>query len=672
MKYQHLFQPLDLGFTTLKNRFLMGSMHTGLEEEKNGFQKLAAFYARRAEGEVGLIVTGGVSPNIQGWLAPFSLTLQKEKQCHQHQIVTDAVHEKGGKIALQILHAGRYGYHPLCVAPSRIQSPISLFKPWALTQRGVQKTIAAFARCAKLAKQAGYDGVEIMGSEGYLINQFLVTHTNKRTDRWGGSFEKRMRFPIEIVKAVRDQVGESFIIIFRLSMLDLIEEGSSWDEVVQLAKGLESEKVDIINTGIGWHEARIPTIAQAVPRGGFSWVTQRLKPHVQVPLVATNRINTPETAEAILGLGQADMISMARPFLADPDFVRKAREEQSEAVNVCIACNQSCLDHVFKKKTASCLVNPEACRETTLIFKTTKTPKKIAVVGAGPGGLAFAAYAAEKGHQITLFEKSHEVGGQFNLAKHIPGKDEFAESIQYFYQRLQKSSVEIKLNTLADKNTLIQGEFDIVVLATGIVPRIPDIPGIQHPSVLTYIDVIQQQKPIGDRIAIMGAGGIGFDVAEFLLRPSQSATGLAHPFYHEWGIDTDYQHRGGLNGYPTPSPALQIYLCQRKESKLGKNLGKTTGWIHRTHLKRHNVQMLSGITYDKVDDRGLWITQNEKQRCLEVDNVIICAGQLSLRNLHQPLVEQQIETYLIGGADKAVELDAARAIRQGAELAARL
>tara|TARA_R110002110_G_scaffold415609_1_gene651433 strand:- start:33392 stop:35410 length:2019 start_codon:yes stop_codon:yes gene_type:complete len=670
MNYPQLFQPLELGFTQLKNRMIMGSMHTGLEEEKNGFERLAAFYAARAKGGVGLIVTGGVSPNIAGWLAPFALTLSKQKHCSEHQIVTEAVHAENGKIALQILHAGRYGYHPLCVAPSRIKSPISLFKPWALSKKGVLKTIRDFANCASLAKKSGYDGVEIMGSEGYLINQFIASHTNKRSDQWGGDFQNRMRFPIEIVNAVRQKVGDDFIIIFRLSMLDLIEQGSSWDEVVLLAKALEEQNVNIINTGIGWHEARIPTIAQAVPRGGFAWVTERLKPHVQTPLVATNRINTPEMAEKILSSGQSDLISMARPFLADPEFANKAKAQKPEEINICIACNQSCLDHVFQKKLASCLVNPVACRETELIFKTTSRQKKIAVIGAGPGGLAFSAFAAEKGHNVTLYDKANEVGGQFNIAKQIPGKSEFGDSIQYFKNRLSLSNVTVRLNHDVTSEYLYSAGYDIVVLATGIKPRIPNIKGVDHAKVITYIEAIKQIKPIGHNVAIIGAGGIGFDVAEFVLALEETHHEVNHPFYKEWGIDMHYQNRGGIIKPEKDQPSKKLYLCQRKETKLGKNLGKTTGWIHRTHLKRNEVEMLAGVKYNLIDDKGLWITQNEKQRCLEVDTIILCAGQQSLNDLYQPLIDKQMDVHLIGGAELAVELDAARAIKQGAELAA--
>lgn len=668
MKYPNLFTPLDLGATTLKNRFLMGSMHTGLEEEEKGFEKLAAFYQARAKGGVGLIVTGGVAPNRRGWLAPFTMTLMKDKQCLDHEIVTNAVHQADGKIALQILHAGRYGYHPFNVAPSRIKSPITPFKPWALTKRGIHNTIRDFARCAELAQKAGYDGVEIMGSEGYLINQFIAQHTNQRNDEWGGRFENRIRFPLEILKAVKQKVRDNFIVIFRLSMLDLIQQGSSWEEVVLLAKELERNGVTIINTGIGWHEARIPTIAQVVPRGGFSWVTARLKHEVNVPLVATNRINHPDVAESILAKDEADLISMARPFLSDPEFANKAKEERAEEINICIACNQSCLDHVFKKKRATCLVNPQACKETELIFHPTKKKKRIAVIGAGPAGLAFSAYAAEKGHQVTLFEKSDKLGGQFNLAKRIPGKAEFQESLDYFANRLRKAIVAIELNQDIKQETLSPQEFDVVVIATGISPRIPLLEGIHHAKVLSYIDVLRDHKVLKGRVAIMGAGGIGFDVAAYLIH--QNERDQTEKFCQEWGIDVSYQHRGGVIPQSDIEPPLQIYLCQRKTTKLGKDLGKTTGWIHRTYLKKNKVQMLSGVNYKKIDDKGLWITHDEKDKLLEVDRVITCTGQLPLNTLYEPLKEKFKEVYLIGGADKAVELDAARAIKQGAELAA--
>lgn len=667
MIYNKIFTPLALGFTTLKNRLIMGSMHTGLEEEKQGFEKLSAFYQARAKGGVGLIVTGGVAPNRAGWLAPFALSLTSTKDCREHAKITDAVHREDAKIALQILHAGRYGYHPLCVAPSRIKSPISLFTPWALSKRGIASTISNFVRCAKLAQVAGYDGIEIMGSEGYLINQFLVAHTNHRRDEWGGSFENRMRFPIEIIKATRESVGEKFIIIFRLSMLDLIEKGSSWEEIVMLAQALQANGVTIINTGIGWHEARIPTIAQAVPRAGFAWVTERLKQSVSIPLVATNRINHPEIAEKILERNQADLISMARPFLADPEFANKARANRSNEINICIACNQSCLDHVFQKKKASCLVNPIACRETEFKLQVAHHKKRIAVIGAGPAGLAFSSFASEKGHKVTLFEKTNALGGQFNLAKRIPGKAEFQESLDYFKQRLQKAGVIVKLNQTIQLSDLQSTEFDVVVVATGIVPRTPHIAGIEHPKVLSYIELLTGEKNIGNNVAIIGAGGIGFDVASYLLH-HQDKKADEH-FYQEWGIDKSYQYRGGLVKHTNIKSARKIYLCQRKKSKLGQSLGKTTGWIHRTSLKHHKVEMLAGVEYTKIDDNGLHIKQNGIARVLTVDHIITCAGQVALRDLYEPLKEKFEKVFIIGGADRALELDAARAIRQGAELA---
>lgn len=670
--YPHLFSPLSLGFTQLKNRLIMGSMHTGLEEESEGFKKLAAFYQARAKGGVGLIVTGGVAPNRSGWLAPFSMSLTKPKQTDSHKIITDAVHQSDGKIALQILHAGRYGYHPLCVAPSRIKSPISPFTPWALTKRGVKKTIQDFARCALLAKQAGYDGVEVMGSEGYLINQFLVAHTNQRHDEWGGSFDNRMRFPIEIIKTIRNLVGNDFIVIYRLSLLDLIQQGSSWEENVRLAKALVSAGVNIINTGIGWHEARIPTIAQAVPRGGFAWVTEKLKRDISIPLVATNRINHPRVAESILANQQADLISMARPFLADPEFANKAQAGNPEEINICIACNQSCLDHVFSRKRASCLVNPVACYETEMISKPTHKQKRIAVIGAGPGGLAFAKYASEKGHAVTLFEQAAQVGGQFNLAKKIPGKQEFQESIDYFHHQLVKSGVKINLNTRVTPDQLDTNLYDTVVIATGITPRTPAIPGITHPKVISYYDFITQNIAPKSRIAILGAGGIGFDVGSYIMHMAENHINNHENnplFYTEWGIDQTLEHRGGLLKQSTNTLPIQLYLCQRKVSKLGASLGKTTGWIHRTYLKHKNTEMLSGVEYLRIDDSGLWIKQNNETRCLEVDQIITCTGQVSENSLYEPLKSKFSEIYMIGGADKAVELDAARAIRQAAKLA---
>lgn len=665
--FKALFQPLDLGFTHLKNRILMGSMHTGLEEDKEGLHRLAAFYRERAQGGAGLIVTGGFAPNRAGRLAPFSAKLTSSKEQERHEIVTHTVHEAGGKIALQILHAGRYGYHPFIVAPSGLKSPISPFKPWVMSKRRILKTIQHFARCARLAKQAGYDGVEIMGSEGYLINQFIVAHTNQRQDEWGGSFANRMRFPVEIVRAVRAAVGQDFIIIYRLSMLDLIAEGSNWEEVVLLAKAIEQAGASLINTGIGWHEARIPTIATMVPAAAFTQVTQRLKPEITIPVITSNRINTPELANVLIAEGVADMVSMARPFLADAQFVEKARLGESKAINVCIACNQACLDQVFVNKTASCLVNPRACHETELVYQTAHYPKRIAVVGAGPAGLAFAAVAAERGHKITLFDKAKTLGGQFNLAKNIPGKEEFQHTITYFSYQLEKFEVEIRLETEAEFETL--QEFDEIVLATGIKPRIPTIAGIEHEKVMTYIEVIQGHKKPGKKVAIIGAGGIGFDVAEWLTHTLHE-----HPqqFYDEWGIDIKTQHRGGLKAAEiSPSPR-EVYLLQRKKEKLGKHLGKTTGWIHRLSLKHKGVRMISGVSYERIDDVGLHLLINEKAELLPVDSVVICAGQEELRDLYEPLKQSGKTVHLIGGAFKALELDARHAIDQACRLAALL
>ncbi len=664
--FKALFQPLDLGFTQLKNRLLMGSMHTGLEEDKGGLQRLAAFYRERAQGGVGLIVTGGFSPNRAGRLAPSAAMLTSSKEQHRHQLVTHTVHEADGKIALQILHSGRYGYHPFNVAPSGIKSPISPFKPWTMSKRRVVKTIEHFARCARLAQDAGYDGVEIMGSEGYLINQFIVSHTNQRQDEWGGTFEKRMRFPVEIVRRIRETVGENFIIIYRLSMLDLISEGSSWEEVVLLAQAIEQAGATLINTGIGWHEARIPTIATMVPSAAFAQVTKHLKPNVTIPVITSNRINTPELANALLEEGMADMISMARPFLADSQFSDKAKAGESQAINVCIACNQACLDQIFVNKTASCMVNPRACHETDLVYQTAMEPKRIGVVGAGPAGLAFAAVAAERGHRITLFEKSAELGGQFNLAKAIPGKEEYHLTIQYFKYQLEKYQVDIHLETDADLETLMA--FDEVVLATGVEPRIPAIPGIEHEKVMTYVDLIQQRRIPGNKVAVVGAGGIGFDVAEWLTHEHLVESDKS--YYNEWGIDITSAHRGGLKPPTiTPSPR-QVYLLQRKKHKLGKNLGKTTGWIHRLSLKHKKVEMLSGVTYVQIDDAGLHILIDDKPRVLDVDSIVICTGQIELCSLAEPLKQAGQMVHVIGGAYKALELDARHAIDQACRLAA--
>lgn len=670
--YPTLLTPLDLGFTQLKNRVLMGSMHTGLEEEKGGFDKLAAFYAERARGGVGLIVTGGIAPNLRGRLVPHGSQLSFPWQVAKHKKVTQAVHQEGGKIALQILHAGRYAYHPFSLAPSGLKAPISPFKPRAMSERQIRGTIRDFASTAQLARAAGYDGVEVMGSEGYLINQFICERTNKRTDGWGGSNENRMRFPVEIVRAIRERVGTDFIIIFRLSMLDLVEQGSTLEEVVALGKALEQVGVTLINTGIGWHEARIPTIATSVPRGAFSWVTAELKKHLTVPLITTNRINTPEVAERILAGGEADMVSMARPFLADPEFVIKAAENRADEINTCIACNQACLDHVFKQKRASCLVNPRACFETELTFGRVPQPKKLAVVGAGPAGLAFACYAAERGHQVSLFDQASEIGGQFNFAKQIPGKEEFHETLRYFARRLEKCGVELYLGQRQSAESLLGGGFDEVILATGIRPRTPNIPGIEHPKVLNYIDVLRDHKPVGQKVAVIGAGGIGFDVAEYLVeKKADSGTdGHRDHWLKEWGIDKQLGERGGLITPEIDAPERQIWLLQRKESKVGDGLGKTTGWIHRTVLKNRKVQMLSGVQYLGIDDEGLHIQIGEAKQCLPVDQVIICAGQEPLKELQAGLQAAGKPVHIIGGADVAAELDAKRAIRQGAELAA--
>ncbi len=672
MAYQKLLQPLDLGFTQLKNRVIMGSMHMGLEEEKQGFAKLAAFYAERAKGGVGLIITGGISPNFRGNLVPFGSQLSFWWQVGKHKQVTQAVHQHGAKICLQLLHAGRYGYHPFNVAPSKIQSPITPFKPSQMSARQVRSTIKDFAHAAKLAKKAGYDGVEVMGSEGYLINQFICARTNQRTDEWGGSFDNRSRFALETVKAVREACGEDFIIIYRLSMLDLVEDGNSFDEVVALAKGITAAGASLINTGIGWHEARVPTIGTMVPRAAFSWITERIKREVTIPVVATNRINDPQVAEDIIANGQADMVCMARPFLADADFVNKAAANKADEINTCIACNQACLDHVFQNKRASCLVNPRACYETELNFTPATSRKKVAVVGAGPAGLAFSVYAAQRGHEVHLFDKSHQIGGQFNYAKQIPGKEEFHETLRYFGRMLELHAVKLHLNSLQTVESLTAGGFDEVVLASGIVPRDIGLAGSDHPKVLSYLDVLRDHKAVGKHVAIIGAGGIGFDVAEYLTEP-HSLTLQPDAWLKDWGIDKHYQARGALlPDEATPPAERKVYLLQRKTSKVGAGLGKTTGWIHRASLKKKGVEMIAGVNYLKVDDNGLWVEIGGEERCLNVDNVIICAGQEPLRELQAGLTEQGIKTHLIGGADVAAELDAKRAIRQGAELAAAL
>jgi 2,4-dienoyl-CoA reductase (NADPH2) len=667
--FPHLFETLDLGFTKLKNRTLMGSMHLGLEEEKNGHELLASFYSERAAGGAGLIVTGGISPNRQGWLLPFAARMANRRHAAQHQVITDSVHQHDGKICMQILHSGRYGYHPFTVAPSAIKSPIIPFKPKALSKRGIKSTIKDYANCAAMAQLAGYDGVEIMGSEGYFINQFLCPRTNQRDDEWGGSFDNRARLAVEILRAIRQKVGEKFIIIFRLSMLDLVEGGSNWDEVVSLAKLIEEAGATLINTGIGWHEARMPTIGTMVPRAAFTWITQRMKSEVNLPLIATNRINTPEIAEKVLAEGHADMVSMARPFLADENFVRKAEQGRSDEINTCIACNQACLDHGFERKRASCLVNPRAGYETELNFPLTTHKKKIAVVGAGPAGMAFSTYAAERGHEVHLFEQSSEIGGQFNYAKRIPGKEEFYETIRYFNKKIELSGVNLYLGSTQTVDSLTSGAFDDVVLATGISPRSVAIPGVEHEKVLNYLDVLKHNKPVGKKVAIIGAGGIGFDVAEFLVE-EHSLTTQPEQWLKSWGIDKNYANPGALMPAEVPEPAREIYLLQRKSSKMGKDLGKTTGWVHRSSLRQRKVQMIAGVSYSHINDQGLHIKVNDTERCLEVDNIILCAGQEPLRALQAGLEATGIKTHLIGGADVATELDAKRAIRQAAELAA--
>ncbi|MDC4530029.1 NADPH-dependent 2,4-dienoyl-CoA reductase [Acinetobacter baumannii] len=669
--YPHLLKPLDLGFTTLKNRVLMGSMHVGLEEAPGGYERMAAFYAERAKGDVGLIVTGGIAPNQAGLTFAHASKLDSTEEAEKHKVITEAVHAAGGKIALQILHTGRYSYQPEIVAPSAIQAPINPIKPKAMTSAEVQQTIDDFANCAKLAQYAGYDGVEIMGSEGYLINEFIAARTNHRDDEWGGSYENRIRFPVEIVKRTREIVGENFIIIYRLSMLDLVEGGSTLEEVIQLAKAIEKAGATIINTGIGWHEARIPTIATKVPRAAFTWVTEKLKGEVSVPLITSNRINTPEMAEHVLASGHADMVSMARPMLADPEFVLKASEGRSDEINTCIGCNQACLDHIFSMKIATCLVNPRACYETELIFKEAQNQKNIAVIGAGPAGLSFAVYAADRGHQVKIFEASHQIGGQFNIAKTVPGKEEFYETLRYFNRQIElRPNIELVLNHPATYEELSQSDFDEIVVATGVTPRQLQFEGIDHPKVLSYLQVLKERVPVGQRVAIIGAGGIGFDTAEYLTHEGESGSLNPEKFYEEWGIDTHYEHVGGLKQPKVEASEREIYLLQRKASSVGAGLGKTTGWIHRTGLKNRNVKMLAGVQYDKVDDQGLHITVDGKPTVLEVDNVVICAGQESFTAMYDQLKADGKSVHLIGGAKEAGELDAKRAIRQGAELAA--
>ncbi len=665
--YPHLLEPLDLGFTQLRNRVLMGSMHTGLEENKEGLHKLAAFYEERAKGGVGLIVTGGFSPNLRGRLTPFSAEFSKVKHAKAHQVVTEAVHKHGGKIALQLLHAGRYAMHPFAQSASGIKAPIAKFAPSEMSPRQIKKTIGAFANSAELAQVAGYDGIEIMGSEGYLINQFICKRTNMRYDEWGGSYEKRMRFPLEIVKSIREAVGKDFIIIFRLSMLDLVEQGSTFEDVVLLAQKLEEAGVTIINTGIGWHEARVPTIATQVPRGAFSWVTEKVKPYVSIPVVTCNRINTPEEAERILSSGQADMVSMARPFLADPDFVNKAAQDQAQFINTCIGCNQACLDNVFKGKRASCLVNPRACYETEIVVQPAQATKTIAVVGAGPAGLACATTLAQRGHNVDLIEKNDRIGGQFRLAMQIPGKEEFRETIRYFANQIDASGVNLKLDTEATFEMLLK--YDEVVMAAGVEPRKLDIEGIDQENVVDYQTLIREKTPVGEKVAIVGAGGIGVDVATMLTEPTSHSL---DDWLHEWGIDKNMEHPGGLYPYPDSFSDKTVWVMQRKAGRVGKGPGKTTGWIHKRTLEKRGVNLLGGVSYNKIDDKGLHISVGKKEQVLDADSVIVCAGQVSVRPFEDMWQEFGGKLHVIGGADYAGELDAVRAIRQGVELAIKL
>jgi len=670
--YPSLLSPLNLGFTTLPNRVLMGSMHTGLEDRTEYFPRLAEYFSARARGGVGLIVTGGYAPNIEGWVAPFASRMTTRRAAARHRLVTGAVHAEGGRIALQILHAGRYGYHPLTVAPSRIKSPITPFTPRALSTSGIERQIQAYVRCAVLAREAGYDGVEVMGSEGYFINQFLVRATNRRTDKWGGDYENRMQLPIEIVHRIRKAVGPDFIVIYRLSLIDLIPDGQSWEEVVMLAKEIEKAGATLINSGIGWHETRIPTIATSVPRGAFTWLSKKLKSEISIPVCISNRINDPQTAEKILAQGDADLVSMARPLLADPDLVRKVTEGRASSINTCIACNQACLDHTFSKQIASCLVNPRAAYETEIIIKPVRAAKRIAVAGAGPAGLAAATTLAERGHQVTLFEADTQIGGQFNLAKRVPGKEEFEQTLRYFSERIRETGVELKLSHAVSAAEIIEAKFDEVIIATGVIPRDPGIVGQSHSSVMSYLDVLTGSRDVGYRVAILGAGGIGFDVATFLAHEGASAALDRDLWMKEWGVTDPAFARGGLAAPAPTRPAREVYLLQRKTSKPGAGLGKTTGWIHRSALKMKRVQMITGVQYLGVDDGGLHILEGGQPRTLAVDSVVLCTGQEPRRELKEPIRAAGISVHLIGGADMAAELDAKRAIRQATLLAVTL
>ncbi|MCC4288791.1 NADPH-dependent 2,4-dienoyl-CoA reductase [Vreelandella aquamarina] len=667
--YPHLFRPLTVGHLTLPNRVLMGSMHTNLEEAPNGFERLAAFYAERARAGVSLIVTGGIAPNAEGAVFQGANALTEESQVAEHRHVVDAVHAAGGHLCMQILHAGRYAYSPELVAPSALQAPINPFTPRALSSEEVEQQIADYVRCATLAQQAGYDGVEVMGSEGYLINQFICRRTNQRDDGWGGDFERRMRFPVEIVKRIRQAVGERFLLIFRLSMIDLVEEGSSWEEVVQLGQAIEAAGANVINTGIGWHEARVPTIVTSVPRAAFTEVTRRIRAALSIPLITTNRINMPEVAERVLAEGHADMVSMARPFLADPEWVRKAEAGLAKEINTCIACNQACLDHTFMGKLTSCLVNPRACHETEITLAPAQTPKRVAVVGGGPAGLATAVAAASRGHAVVLFERRSELGGQFNYARKIPGKEEFNETLRYFRVMLEKHAVDVRLNTEATVGAL--ADFDEIVIATGVVPRELALPGADHPSVLSYADAIEQPERVGKRVAVIGAGGIGFDVSELLSHEGHPTMEVA-AWCDEWGVDLAVGERGGLKAPQPPRSPRSIVMLQRKSSKPGKNLGKTTGWVHRASLKQRGVETLAGCEYVRIDDAGLHIRREGQEQVVEVDTIVVCAGQESVRDLISPLAQAGSRMHVIGGADEAAELDAKRAIDQGTRLAASL